>query len=155
MKRMLVIIITVSLFISCASADSINLSGMSLAELVALKDQINLAIWNCQEWQEVSVPLGIWKVGEDIPAGHWTVHAPEEWFTKVSFGDTLKPSGTEIKVTSYFGFELITSPTYSGFDKKKDVSEFSFTVKKGDYIEVEFGAAIFTPYSGKPDLGFK
>ena len=30
-----------------------------------LKSKINLAIWNSREWQEVSVPRGVYQVGVD------------------------------------------------------------------------------------------
>ena len=51
----------------------IDLSKLSYEELVELKDQINLAIWQSKEWEEVEVPQGIWEVGKDIPEGKWTI----------------------------------------------------------------------------------
>ena len=82
MKRFFsaLLVITLLLGVSSAIADGIDLSQLSIDELVALKDKINLAIWNSQEWQEVKVPQGVWKVGEDIPAGHWSIEAcPGGW----------------------------------------------------------------------------
>ena len=78
MKRILALILTMSALAAIplsahAEEKKIDLSGLTYNELVELKDQINLAIWECDEWQEVEVPQGIWKVGEDIPAGHWTI----------------------------------------------------------------------------------
>ena len=156
MKKAVCIIIALVFFASSACASGIiDLSGMTYQELINLKERINLAIWECQEWQEVTVPQGLWEVGKDIPAGHWTVRAEDGWFTKVAFGDTLDSTKTGIKITTYFASELIYSPSYEDFDKAKDISEFSFNVKKGDYIKIDFGSAVFTPYTGKPDLGFK
>ena len=69
MKKVITILITLALILSLsvsALAD-FDLSGLSFEELVALKDQINLAIWNSEKWQEVEVPHGVWLVGEDIP----------------------------------------------------------------------------------------
>ncbi len=56
---------------------SMNVDSLSYNELADLKDQINLAMWNSDEWQEVKVPQGIWEVGVDIPTGHWTISPVE------------------------------------------------------------------------------
>ena len=71
MKRTLCIILAFVLVLTLAPAAfaDVDLSGMSFDELVALKDQINLALWNSADWQEVTVPQGVWQVGADIPAG--------------------------------------------------------------------------------------
>ena len=130
----------------------IDLSGMSYEELVELKDQINLAIWQSDEWQEVEVPQGVWKVGEDIPAGHWTIKAAEGAWVDIRIGSKLKEGGTKVETRTS---AQITSPSYHGFDANKDKSEWSVEVKDGVYILVESGKAIFTPYAGKPSLGFK
>lgn len=78
MKKLVSFFLTALLLFSAASADPVDLSGLSFDELVALRDQINLAIWNSQEWQEVTVPAGIWQVGKDIPAGHWSIRVAAE-----------------------------------------------------------------------------
>ena len=68
MKRIICWTITLMILfaVPCSCAEDIDLSGMSIDELVELKDRINLAIWNSQEWEEVTVPQGEWIVGEDI-----------------------------------------------------------------------------------------
>ncbi len=54
-----VILLTAFVFNVCVGyATDIDLSHMSFEDLVTLKDQINLAIWNSKEWQEVTVPQG-------------------------------------------------------------------------------------------------
>ena len=72
MKKLIIVFLSVCMAISCAYSESIDLSGLSYDELVALKDRIDLAIWNSQEWQEVEVPQGLYVVGKDIPSGTWT-----------------------------------------------------------------------------------
>ena len=90
MKKLVSFFLAALLICSAAAADPVDLSGMSYDELVALRDQINLAIWNSQEWQEVTVPEGIWIVGEDIPAGHWSIRvAAEKDYFYVSCFDKL------------------------------------------------------------------
>lgn len=44
-------------------------TGMSLSELQAEITEILQAMWKTDEWQEVEVPAGVYKVGEEIPAG--------------------------------------------------------------------------------------
>lgn len=140
-----------------AHAETFDLSGLSYDELVALKDQINLAIWNSQEWQEVTVPQGVWKVGEDIPAGHWTVKCHSgTWATNISWGERLNDNKESISWRGrYSTSNSVYNPNNEAFDPINDVSEYSFEVQDGDYIVITYGAAVFMPYVGKPSLNFK
>ena len=154
LSLLFVLALTVTPF---AHAETINLSGLSYDELVALKDRINLAIWNSQEWQEVTVPQGVWVVGEDIPAGHWTVRCANGWTrTNVEWGEFLSESNESIR---WFGrhsvVNYVYNPHHSKFDPYKNETEYSFEVRNGEYIVITEGSCVFTPYNGKPDLGFK
>ena len=73
MKRFFCLLFVLVLLPVVSFADLPDLSGLSYDELVQLRDKINLAIWNSEEWQEVTVPIGVWVVGEDIPVGHWSI----------------------------------------------------------------------------------
>lgn len=140
-----------------ASAEiPVQLSELSYDDLIALKNSINLAIWLSDEWQEVTVPQGVWKVGEDIPAGHWTVKCTSgarsstiEWGEKLSdTGDSIAWSGR------YSLYNHVYNPAnYKNSDEY--LYEYSFEVRNGDYIIIEDGSAVFMPYAGKPSLGFK
>ena len=153
MRKIICILLLVCMT-TFAAAESVDLSGMSFDELVALKERINLAIWECQEWQEVTVPEGLYVVGEDIPEGTWTIKAATTHFTVVKFGDTLEPNGIDLDYSSYYGKGEAHS-TESRVTTASDPLEFTFTAKKGTYIQVEYAPALFTPFTGKPDLGFK
>lgn len=156
MKKLLTIILILALAVPAAAfADLPDISNLSYDELIQLKDSINLAIWNSQEWQEVTVPQGIWIVGKDIPAGTWTVKCATDSFSVVSFGDTLNEMGTDIEYTQYYHYESITSPDSNIYEKDKDITEYTITVKDGDYIKIEYSSVIFMPNTGKPSLGFK
>lgn len=140
-----------------------DLSGMSYDELVALKDRINLAMWNSQEWQEVTVPQGVWIVGEDIPAGKWTVKC-----ANVSRSDYLMVQcylliGTDApKSNMTFSYQdskgdyQLYNPNHKNFQQGQ-MTEISVDLVAGDYVVVHptYAPAVFTPYTGKPDLGFK
>lgn len=51
-----------------------DISSLSFDELISLRQQIDMAIWASDGWQEVEVPSGVYIVGEDIPAGRWTIN---------------------------------------------------------------------------------
>lgn len=155
MKKLLALLLLLLALPMCAQAD-VDLSGMSFDELVALSDQINLAIWNSQEWQEVTVPQGIWKVGEDIPEGHWTIKPVDGVYAYVYYGDALEANGKEVSYRSknYYR-ESIYSPYCGIYDEGEDLKQMDVDAKSGSYIVIENGDVVFSPYSGKPKLGFK
>ena len=142
--------------LSVVYADTIDLTGLSFEQLIELKSQINLAIWNSKEWQEVTVPQGLWKVGEDIPAGSWTVRCAAVTCAFVTCGSELKESGNGIEYgCKRYKHGIIDHPDYIGYEKDIDLTEFSFTVEEGDYIIIENCSVIFTPYAGAPEFGFR
>ena len=155
MKRVLAIILVCIGLVGMAHAETVDLSGMSYDELVALKDQINLAIWNSSEWQEVEVPQGVWVVGEDIPAGKWTIKAVEGYRVAVYWGDDLNEAGTDLGWDGdIYESAYVYSKTNSYYDLD-ELSEITWDLKEGQYVVVEDGIAVFSPYSGKASLGFK
>ena len=150
MKKLIAAALVIALFLSTAAlAELPDISGLSYEELVQLKDQINLAMWNCQEWQEVEVPAGIWKIGESIPAGHWTIKAkpPKGYYNCVYF-DKLNELGTDVG-SGFKGWNGILSAR-----DDNNMHQVDIEMKEGFYFKCN-GPVIFTPYSGKPDLGFK
>lgn len=158
MKKLAALFLAIVLSAGFALAEGIDLSGMSYDELVALKDRINLAMWQSDEWQEVTVPQGVWKVGEDIPAGHWTVKCIADkncMYTEVSWGEFLSESGQSIAWRGRNDDEFVKNPNHKYYEYDGSLTEYSFTVQDGDYIIIDFAPAVFTPYQGKPSLGFK
>ena len=150
MKRVFVLVLAL-LMVGAVALAEVDLSGMTFDELVALKEQINLAIWNCQEWQEVEIPVGVWRVGEDIPAGHWTISPAGDRYCSFEIGTELSETGKSIdlfKSSYWFG---------DGVKKNSDSSQdhIDYDFKEGDYFIVDDYSVIFTPYTGKPSLGFK
>lgn len=135
---------------------SVDIIGMSYTDLINLKNDINLAIWMSNEWQEVTVPQGTWKVGEDIPAGHWTVKCTDTvTYATISWGERLDENGQDI---SYLGksstHNSIYNPKYYENRDRYPV-EYSFEVVDGDYIQIKNGSVVFMPYVGKPSFDFK
>jgi hypothetical protein len=153
----IIIIVSISFSLYTAIAE-IDLSGMSYNELVELKDRINKAIWDSEEWQEVTVPQGVYLAGEDIPVGHWTIEACDGAASQVTIGTKLKANGKEVEYSfddKRYYCETIVSPTRFTYEEGEDRAFFDFELIEGDYVEVSNGDVIFTPYSGKTSLGFK
>ena len=155
MKKLIAVFLLLLALPFAAQAD-VDLSGMSYDELVALSDQINLAMWNSQEWQEVEVPQGIWLVGEDIPEGHWTIKPVDGVYAYITYGNILEDNKKEVSYKSkdYYS-ENIVSAASGTYDEGEDLQQIDIDAKSGSYIEISSGNVIFTPYSGKPKLGFK
>ena len=158
MKRFICILLIIILTVPYALSESIDLSNLTFNELVALKERINLAIWNCDEWQEVEVPQGVYIVGENIPAGTWTVKCKysNDSYLRFAWGDKLDESGQHITYVGSKKADIVsiyTTATRNYEDGK--LLEYTFTCEDGDYIVIEYNNAVFSPYHGKQDLGFK
>lgn len=155
MKKVISFVLCLALCCSVALAE-VNLSGMSFDELVALKDKINLAIWNSQEWQEVTVPQGVWLVGEDIPEGHWTISCKTK-YSRIQLGTALDAAKQDIDAwnSSFYVSEQVVNPQYKYYEPGTDKTEVNFDLKAGTYVVIDQGDVVFTPYTGKPSLGFK
>ena len=130
-----------------------DLSGLSYDDLVALKDQVQRAMWDSADWQEVTVPQGVWEVGADIPAGKWTIKCNDGHYTEVTVGVNLKPSGDGLKYP-YSAADMVYNPGHKLTDSS-DLLEWTVDLHDGDYVEIDDAPAVFTPYAGKPSLGFK
>lgn len=151
MKKLITIIMILTLALPViALADLPDISSLTFNELVQLREQINLAIWNSQEWQEVTVPIGVWKIGEDIPIGKWTIAISpdaEDW-CELFYCSKLDNTGLRADWGSNVFF-------YCQLESDGDTRSVDIDCKDGTYIIVERVPVIFRPYSGKPDLGFK
>lgn len=155
MKKLFAVLVALVLCLPLSCLAEVDLSQMTFDELVALKDQINLALWSSDEWQEVLVPQGIYKVGESIPAGKWNVKAADGAHAWVEYGTSLNKYKSGISLDGVNVTESLTSENYSSFDKNIDKPETVVDLQDGWYIVINWGNVIFTPYSGLPDLGFK
>lgn len=156
MKKLITIILILALILPAAAlADLPDISGLSFDELVQLRDQINGAIWKSQEWQEVTVPIGVWKIGEDIPAAKWTISAASDNAivgTFIVYCSKLDSTGLEGSWDgSVYVYQAIENEAYG--EGYYPIS-FDIECKEGMYLIVKEGPAMFKPFAGKPDLGF-
>lgn len=71
----LVVVMAFSLSIAFAE---INLKELSYDELIDIQKTLLAEIMSRPEWKSVEVPQGHWRVGEDIPAGTYSIRATEK-----------------------------------------------------------------------------
>lgn len=142
MKRFLIALITMIILCGCASAE-IDLSDMSYDELLSLQREINLAIWECEEWQSVTVNPGVYIIGVDIPAGRWVIKPIDGHTAHVKIGSSLNNDGSSVRHTWY---EAITSKTDSYYKYNK--SDSATVILTHGYIEIDSAPVIFEPFVG-------
>lgn len=136
MKRLLTLILLV-LMISCsAQAEGIDLGSLSFDELLSLQAQVNQALFNCAEWKEVEVPMGIWDIGKDIPAGRWELSRSKkaDSYYKTSIAYYLKR--TNGQPDYYRGTYYLKTA--------EDVVVLE--LEEGNVIKIEDGSVIFRRY---------
>lgn len=135
-------------------AEKINLSALTWEELLDLKAQITMEQLTRDEWQEVEVPQGVYKVGEDIPAGKWTIRCKTGSMLLFAWSAELDESGQDIDYYVVHDTAYLRNPD-DKFYEDGDNIEYTFDAIDGHYIVIEEAPATFTPFTGKPDLGFK
>ena len=154
MKKLFCLVLAGILIMSAAWAEEIDLSGLSLRELEALRNRCLLEMFSREDWQEVSVPQGVYQVGVHIPAGTWTVQCKNGYFTTVEWGEKLESNGQEIDVTKRSDYQTIYNPEHKRTEASDRIS-YTFTVRSGDYIIIDHAPAVFTPGAMALPFSFK
>ncbi len=62
------------------SGKKINMSALSYDELIEIQKAATAEIMSRPEWKEVEVPAGVWIIGQDIPAGFYSI-TPKSYVT--------------------------------------------------------------------------
>ena len=135
----------------------IDLSGMTLAELMELSQQVTMAMWETEEWEEVEVPIGVYEIGVDIPAKHWNIAAANGSFPEITYASKLDASGRSAEWEDIIHDEHLLGSGYKYYDNYAGEypASIDLDLSNGGYLIVEDGAVVFTPYTGKANLGFK
>jgi hypothetical protein len=159
MKRFLCCLFALVLLPVVSLAELPDLSGLSFDELVQLREQVNLSLWQTDEWERVEVPAGVYKVGRDIPAGHWTITPAPESFLSIWYGDILNDSGTDAGygwdgINGFVGTFSTRTNEDGSWKNPSELHHLDIVIVDGWYIKTS-GTVYFSPYAGTPDLGFK
>lgn len=115
MKKLLSLLtVLILVFTLSAAAADLDLASMSREELLALEQQIIKELTSRDDYKEVIVPVGVYKVGEDIPAGKWTISG-KDYAGNIVWGKALDQYKVEIPYAdriadfSYWGPEDSTT----------------------------------------------
>lgn len=158
MKKLLCILSALAIALSLAApaaAENIDLTALSWEELLDLKEKITLEQMSRDEWQEVEVPQGVYVVGEDIPAGKWTVRCSYGNSVTISWGQYLDDDGHGIDYFRGINDAQNIKNVNGRLYQEGDATEYTFDAIDGYYVVINYSSATFTPFTGKPDLGFK
>lgn len=143
-KAVLGILVLVMLMVNaCAFCDTFDLSGLSFEELAALRDRCQMEMMKSDKWQEVTVPEGIYQIGKDIPAGHWTISAPSKGMAMIYAGRKM---ANDFMVDFEILFDLYGLK--NGLYHEGSTTSISLDLKDGQYLQIMLGSVIFTPYQG-------
>lgn len=157
MKKLLSVVLILLLLIPSAIAEELDLSKYTFGQLVMLRNLCQMEMMKRDEWQEVTVPVGVWKIGEDIPAGHWNITASKEsayGWGSIEYCDKLditKKEPDRHNVSIYYHAQV----KYPGSNASVEATSIDLELEEGMYLIIEYSAMVFTPYTGKPNLGFK
>ena len=78
------LLVFVILSMPAALAEEIDVKKYSYKQLELIEKAIRHEMMIRPEWKRVTVPVGIWKVGDDIPAGTYSIRATPEGITSVN-----------------------------------------------------------------------
>ena len=142
MKKFVVVLIFIFLAVSALSVSAqYDLSELSYSDLQNLVALAQKEMMTRSEFQEVTVPPGLYKVGVEIPAGKWTLILPPSdksyASASVNIGDKLDEGQNSIS--------LWDSNSYDYIYLKQESPNFTVTLLEGYYVEVEDNVIFSTP----------
>ena len=140
MKKVFCIFLLIIIFASSAAAEELDVSKLSYEQLTDLYRKTQMEIMARPEWKEVQIPIGEWRIGEDIPAGNYTL---------VYIGDDC----TNIEI---WGMEKDDFNSAGGYLMGEVLSPEENTIgkvslKDGTLLVISMGSVMMYPYKG---LGF-
>lgn len=146
MEKILIIIIALINLFSGNSSPEMNIDEMSFSDLITLREEVNSALWGSEELKSVTVPVGVYKIGNEIPVGKWVIRPVEGSTAMIIIGTKTKNNGMEIEPP--YWHEQITSPSDS-YSKYNKTSEVVVTLESG-YISIGQSPVYFEPYLDEP-----
>lgn len=140
MKRILSIMVALIVVfgvsgVAMADAISVDPATATLDELIAARSAIEQAIMSRDDYKEVNVPAGTYMVGDQIPAGEYTI--------------TTSSAAAMIIVYGKGGKEAFDIAGSYSISPSESVGRLVLT--DGQTVELSFGGVVFAPYAG---LGF-
>lgn len=138
MKKLIAVILILALMLPAASlADLPDISWLTNEELMELNHQICLKLFSEKLINGVHIPIGVYTVGEDIPAGSYQVKLENNQNTSLISINYINDEG-EKNVSGSFAI----GDLYGAYEVGK------MTLEDGQIVEIDFAPAVFFPYSG-------
>lgn len=135
MTKLLAMLLILALAVpALALADLPDISGLSAAELLELNHQIQNKLFSEQLVNGITVPMGTYVVGEDIPAGSYRVILTA--VLNITCGSLIEGE------TEWDVFADATTPIGESVEIGKLV------LKEGLNLYIHDATAIFYPYTG-------
>lgn len=143
MKRIVSVILMIVLCIGGIASADVDLSGMTFEELLELQQKVNDALFSSDEWIEVEVPLGVWDIGKDIPAGRYELSA------------SPKAGSYRMPYVSYYleRHENGSPNKLRGSYRIEEGNTLVIDLYEGNVIKIEDRSVIFRKYV--PSFSFK
>ena len=145
--RKLAIIIIVIVMLPVISFAEFDLSSMSLEELQTLRENVCSEILSRSKWDSVTVPAGFYVVGEDIPAGHWTIKYKDPWALVTYFSKTDE-TGKNPDIFSGYYAATIGAPG-NELESIYNLKEIDLDLQSGFYLTIDYGSVVFEPFTGR------
>ena len=89
MKKLFALVIALALAIP-ATAEDLDIKQYSYEQLALLDRVIQMEMIRRPEWKRVEIPVGVWIVGEDIPAGAYAIRSTPEGISGVTLWRVAK-----------------------------------------------------------------
>lgn len=138
MKKLITVVLILALLMtSAALADVPDISGLTKEELVELNQQIGLKLFSEKLINGVHIPIGVYTVGEDIPAGSYRVKLENNQDNSVISLNYIDDEGKK-RVSGSFALGDI----YGAYEVGK------MTLENGQIVIIDFAPVVFFPYSG-------
>lgn len=157
-KRFLVILMSVLLAFQAVPAlsdpETVDLAAMSLQELAELQHRVELAMFASKEWQSVEVPEGAYRIGDQIPAGTWTLTPTPGLYSSIKIVDKVNETGTRRADDGKTLLYQVIAHKDSFMAEDYPATSYTLTLTDGLYLIIEDGPVIFTP-AGTPSFTFK
>jgi len=132
-KALLLFVCTALLFTSAiALAADVDLTSLPYDELVDLKIKIAAEVMSRPETKSVSVPPGVYEIGEHIPAGEYSLELDSDYAAATtSKSNDFSDYGSMIDILSV---------------DEKGVGRI--VLKEGQFIQIEYGSVLFVTFTG-------
>ena len=155
MKKLIAFAVAAVLLFSFAMAE--DLSAMTMAELIELRDRINAEIMS-RAGDGFTLDVGVWEVGKDLPEGHWSITADKDnvfGWGYVTYCSELDATGKKAGNSWYMDVYYSSQVRNPDVQAAVAATTLDIDMKAGNYVIIEYAPMIFTPYTGNTGGGFK